>query len=80
MFCKGRLTNIYDIPRHAPYLFQEPILSSQEAQIMLSQIRPEDYSASQILFDIPMTSLTTFYRSNNKNCESQAGGPFGTMG
>jgi len=40
---EGRLTNIYDIPKHAPYLFQEPILSSQEAQTMLSQIRREDY-------------------------------------
>lgn len=45
-FCKGRLTNIYDIPKHAPYLFQEPVWSSQEAQTMLSQIRREDYGAS----------------------------------
>lgn len=40
---EGRLTNIYDIPKHAPYLFQEPVLNSQEAQTMLSQIRREDY-------------------------------------
>ncbi|KAF8798216.1 glutamyl-tRNA synthetase [Phlegmacium glaucopus] len=40
---EGRLTNIYDIPKHAPYLFEDPILSSEEAQTMLSQIRREDY-------------------------------------
>ena len=50
MFYKGRLTNIYDIPKHAPYLFQDPILSSQEAQSMLSQIRREDYGASIVDF------------------------------
>lgn len=59
MFCKGRLTNIYDIPKHAPYLFQDPVLSSQEAQTMLGQIRREDYGLSEIL-NIPMTSLTPF--------------------
>ena len=59
MFCKGRLTNIYDIPKHAPYLFQDPVLSSQEAETMLSQIRREDYGASKILNNL-MTSLTPF--------------------
>ena len=49
MFYKGRLINVYDIPKHAPYLFQDPILSSQEAQTMLDQIRREDYGASVIL-------------------------------
>ena len=48
MFWKGRLTNIYDISKHAPYLFQDPVLSSQEAQTMLSQIRREDYGALEI--------------------------------
>ena len=59
LFCKGRLTNIYDIPKYAPYLFQDPFLSSQEAQTMLSQIRREDYRASESL-NISMTSLTFF--------------------
>ena len=59
LFCKGRLTNIYDIPKHAPYLFQDPVLSSQEAQTMLSQIRREDYGSSEVL-NILMTSLMPF--------------------
>jgi len=55
---EGRLTNIYDIPKHAPYLFQEPILSSQEAQTMSSQIQREDYdriikSVKAKLEDVP---------------------------
>ena len=78
MFCKGRLTNIYDIPKHAPYLFQDPVLSSQEAQTLLSQIRREDYGASESS-NISMTSDAVF-RSNNKYCESQAGRYFGTLG
>ena len=82
MFCKGRLTNIYDIPKHAPYLFQEPILSSQEAQTMLSQIRREDYGAVRNLLPFSMTNWRPFYfdRSSYKNCESQTGRYFGTVG
>ena len=57
MFCKGRLINLYDIPRRIPYLFEDPVLSSEEAQAMLSQMRREDFGASKML-KISMTSLT----------------------
>lgn len=38
---EGRLTNITDIPLHAPYLFQEPNLESDEAKAMLKKVKPE---------------------------------------
>ena len=46
---------------------------------MLSQIRREDYGASESL-NISMTLLTSFSRSNNKYRESQVGRYFGTLG
>ncbi|KAF8907594.1 hypothetical protein CPB84DRAFT_1843807 [Gymnopilus junonius] len=41
---EGRLSNICDIARHAPYLFVEPDLSSREAEKMRNGISPEDYA------------------------------------
>ncbi|KAF9073944.1 hypothetical protein BDP27DRAFT_1317719 [Rhodocollybia butyracea] len=35
---EGRLTNIHDIPQHAPYLFIEPDLTTDEAKHMISGI------------------------------------------
>ncbi|KAF8957056.1 hypothetical protein BDZ97DRAFT_1670524 [Flammula alnicola] len=35
---EGRLTNLYDIPRHAPYLFVEPDLTSKDAIAMRDKI------------------------------------------
>ncbi|CAA7266386.1 unnamed protein product [Cyclocybe aegerita] len=40
---EGRLTNIYDIPFHAPYLFQEPDLTSAIAKAMREKIASENY-------------------------------------
>lgn len=37
-YLKGRLTNIYDVPIHAPWLFIEPDLTTGEAQNMLKKI------------------------------------------
>ncbi|KAK2464603.1 hypothetical protein APHAL10511_003392 [Amanita phalloides] len=41
---EGRLTNIFDIPRHAPYLFNNPDLASEEAKSMLRQVSAEQRS------------------------------------
>ncbi|KAF9555858.1 glutamyl-tRNA synthetase [Agrocybe pediades] len=41
---EGRLTNIYDIPMHAPYLFEEPDLTTKAAMSMKSAIPVEDYA------------------------------------
>ncbi|KAJ3562447.1 hypothetical protein NP233_g9562 [Leucocoprinus birnbaumii] len=38
LLLEGRLTNINDIPIHAPWLFTEPDLKSKEAQDMLKRI------------------------------------------
>ncbi|KAF8879922.1 glutamyl-tRNA synthetase [Infundibulicybe gibba] len=38
---ESRLTNIQDIPGHAPYLFVEPDLETDEARAMLSRVTPE---------------------------------------
>ncbi|KIL60776.1 hypothetical protein M378DRAFT_83308 [Amanita muscaria Koide BX008] len=38
---EGRLTNIRDIPKHAPYLFIDPDLSTDEAGAMLKRVTPE---------------------------------------
>lgn len=43
LILEGRLTNIYDIPKHAPFLFQDPDLASEQAQSMRSRITSEDY-------------------------------------
>lgn len=37
-YLKGRLTNVYDVPIHAPWLFIEPDLTTGEAQNMLKKI------------------------------------------
>lgn len=38
LLLEGRITNILDIPLHAPWLFTEPNLKAQEAQDMLKRI------------------------------------------
>ncbi|KAF8621852.1 hypothetical protein AX15_007468 [Amanita polypyramis BW_CC] len=38
---EGRLTNICDVPKHAPYLFNDPDLSTDEAKSMLKRVTPE---------------------------------------
>ncbi|KAJ4485405.1 hypothetical protein J3R30DRAFT_3439297 [Lentinula aciculospora] len=38
---EGRLTNIHDIPIHAPYLFVDPDWTSEEAQSMIRKIPAE---------------------------------------
>jgi len=38
---QGRLTNIRDIPKHAPYLFNDPDLSTDEAKSMLERVTPD---------------------------------------
>lgn len=42
---KGRLTNLYDIPRHAPYLFQDPNHATKEAMSMRNKIAADVYGA-----------------------------------
>ena len=53
---QGRLTNLYDIPRHAPYLFVEPDLTTKEAQSMLDNVPADVYGG---LFTV--TSLDEGY-------------------
>ncbi|KAG7452974.1 glutamyl-tRNA synthetase [Guyanagaster necrorhizus] len=45
---EGRLTNIQDIPRHAPFLFVEPDLTSDEAQSMFA-VMPDVQDRSRML-------------------------------
>ncbi|KAF8200331.1 hypothetical protein BJ912DRAFT_948749 [Pholiota molesta] len=40
---EGRLTNLYDIPRHAPYLFQDPDYTTKEAMSMRNKIPADVY-------------------------------------
>ncbi|KJA20865.1 hypothetical protein HYPSUDRAFT_166443 [Hypholoma sublateritium FD-334 SS-4] len=42
---EGRLTNLYDIPKHAPYLFVDPDLTTEEAQSMLDNVPADVYAA-----------------------------------
>ncbi|KAF8629012.1 hypothetical protein AX17_005868 [Amanita inopinata Kibby_2008] len=41
---EGRLTNIQDIPMHAPYLFNDPNLSTDEAKSMMKHVTPQQRS------------------------------------
>ncbi|TFK38762.1 glutamyl-tRNA synthetase [Crucibulum laeve] len=41
----GRLTNIFDIPKHAPYMFQEPDLSNQQTQSVFKKVDPKEMAA-----------------------------------
>ena len=38
---QGRLSNIQDIPKHAPFFFVDPDLGSENAQEMLKRVPPE---------------------------------------
>ena len=46
---KGRLTNINDIPLHAPYLFQEPDFSTEVALKIRASVDQDLYSTSTCL-------------------------------
>ncbi|KAF8341957.1 hypothetical protein F5887DRAFT_918944 [Amanita rubescens] len=52
----GRLTNIRDIPKHAPYLFNDPDLSTDEAKSILERVTPDQRfhppSLQQLPFDV----------------------------
>lgn len=48
-FSKGRLTNVYDVPVHAPWLFTEPDLNTQEAQDVLKKIPRVQFSKEPVL-------------------------------
>ncbi|KAF8324958.1 hypothetical protein F5887DRAFT_1021355 [Amanita rubescens] len=55
---QGRLTNIYDIPKHAPYLFNDPDLSTDEAKSMLERVTPDQRSQTiSAISSILRTSL-----------------------
>ncbi|PPQ64063.1 hypothetical protein CVT24_008876 [Panaeolus cyanescens] len=45
MILEGRLTNIYDIPLHAPYLFIDPDLTSDKSKKLRSKIPDAEYDA-----------------------------------
>ena len=63
---QGRLTNIRDIPRHAPYLFNDPDLSTDEAKSMLEHVTPEQRCMfSFILFTYIVINIV-FFRSQPK--------------
>ncbi|KAF9481255.1 glutamyl-tRNA synthetase [Pholiota conissans] len=49
---EGRLTNLYDIPKHAPYLFDEPDYTTDEAKSMSEKLSTDT-------FDIVVESVRT---------------------
>ncbi|EKM76990.1 hypothetical protein AGABI1DRAFT_108396 [Agaricus bisporus var. burnettii JB137-S8] len=69
LLLEGRLTNIYDVPIHAPWLFIEPDLTTGEAQNMLKKISRHQFrhvldETLQKLSQIPDESWRDFDFSN----------------
>ncbi|KAF8332153.1 hypothetical protein F5887DRAFT_997513 [Amanita rubescens] len=58
---QGRLTNIYDIPKHAPYLFNDPDLSTDEAKSMLERVTPDQ----RCMFFHPPNHLCDIFHSSH---------------
>jgi glutamyl-tRNA synthetase len=55
---QGRLTNIQDIPKHAPFFFVEPDLTSENAQVMVKKVTPEQQGKFHLYQDCiqPLTA------------------------
>lgn len=70
-FIQGRLTNLYDIPRHAPYLFVEPDLTTKEAQSMLDNV-PADVYGRLLCVNLDQGFSALFSSCYNFYCQGQA--------
>ncbi|KAE9397639.1 hypothetical protein BT96DRAFT_883718 [Gymnopus androsaceus JB14] len=69
LLLEGRLTNINDIPQHAPYLFVEPDLSTAEARNMIKRFSSEQraHVLDALAALIHMNGWLTFSAASNES-------------